>query len=100
MVAGPERLRARQVPASDDVRRPDRMHVDDPYYSSRTIFVDTTGFSSTDFHLKPADKMTLFDNGHTAASQFLSTWKYDKWRAANPARSPRPPVTAPSDVER
>ena len=29
----------------------DRMHVDDPYYSSRTIFVDTTGFSSTDFHL-------------------------------------------------
>jgi hypothetical protein len=40
------------------------------------------------FHLKPEDKMTLFDNGHTTASQFLSAWNYDKWRAANPAQLP------------
>lgn len=69
----------------------DQLHVADPYYSSRTVFVDTTGFSSTNFHLTDADKMTLFDHGHTAGQQFLTTWNYQQWLADNPPREPRPP---------
>jgi NTE family protein len=72
----------------------DALHVDDPYYSSRTIFVDTTGYSSTNFHLTQDDKLTLFGNGSTAATNFLATWDYDVWRATYPARAPRPPLTA------
>ena len=29
----------------------DQMHIDDPFFASRTIFVDTTGYKATDFHL-------------------------------------------------
>ena len=72
----------------------DQMHVADPYYASRTIFVDTTGFSSTDFHLSNADKDTLFDNGHHAGTDFIATWDYETWRAQYPARDPRPPASA------
>jgi NTE family protein len=72
----------------------DALHVDDPYYSSRTIFVDTTGYSSTDFHLTQDNKLTLFGNGATAATKFLTTWDYAAWRAQYPERAPRPPVVA------
>ena len=34
----------------------DSLHVDDPYYADRTVFVDTTGFSGTNFHLSDDDK--------------------------------------------
>jgi NTE family protein len=71
----------------------DQLHVEDPYYSSRTIFVDTTGFSSTNFQLTNANKLTMFDNGMTAGNSFLSTWNYEAWRKQYPARAPRPPVT-------
>jgi len=70
----------------------DQMHVADPFYASRTIFVDTTGFSSTNFHLTDADKATLFDNGHKAGTSFLTTWDYDAWRVQYPGRDPRPPA--------
>jgi len=72
----------------------DQLHVDDPYYSSRTIFIDTTGFSSTNFHLTTTDKLTLFTNGHNAAQQFLTTWDYQQWLAANAPRAPRAPFDA------
>jgi NTE family protein len=72
----------------------DQLHVDDPYYSNRTIFVDTTGFSSTNFHLTTTDKLTLFTNGHNAAQQFLTTWDYQQWLAANAPRAPRAPFDA------
>jgi NTE family protein len=72
----------------------DQLHVDDPFYSSRTIFIDTTGFSSTNFHLTTTDKLTLFNNGHNAAQQFLTTWDYRQWLAANPPRAPRAPFDA------
>ena len=72
----------------------DQLHVDDPYYSSRTIFIDTTGFSSTNFHLTTTDKLTLFTNGHNAAQQFLKTWDYQQWLAANAPRAPRAPFDA------
>ena len=72
----------------------DSLHVDDPYYADRTVFVDTTGFSGTNFHLSDDDKKTLFDNGMTAGEKFLKNWDWDAWRAANPARAPRPEFKA------
>ncbi len=59
----------------------DQMHISDPSFSSRTIFVDTTGFKATDFHLTDADKRTLFDNGTAAGTAFLSTWDWEAWKA-------------------
>ena len=72
----------------------DSLHVDDPYYASRTVFVDTTGYSSTDFHLTNDAKLKLFDNGVAAAQEFLKDWNWDTWRADNPARAPRPEFQA------
>ena len=72
----------------------DQLHVDDPYYASRTIFVDTTGFASTNFHLTTTDKLTLFANGHNAAAQFLTTWDYEQWLATYTPRAPRAPFDA------
>jgi NTE family protein len=74
----------------------DQLHVDNPYFASRTIFVDTTGFSSTNFHLTNADKTTMFDNGVQAANDFLATWDYEKWRAEYGAHDPRPPENGPA----
>lgn len=59
----------------------DQLHVSDPSFSSRTIFVDTTGFKATDFHLTDADKMHLFDNGTAAGAAFLRTWDWAAWQA-------------------
>jgi NTE family protein len=59
----------------------DRVHVDDPFFSSRTIFVDTTGYKATDFDLTAADKQKLFDNGHAAATRFLGSWDWNAWKA-------------------
>ena len=57
----------------------DRVYVSDPSFSSRTIFVDTTGFSATQFSLSTADKTTLFTNGHSSAQRFLDCWNWQKW---------------------
>ncbi len=59
----------------------DRVHVDDPFFSSRTIFVDTTGYKATDFNLTLADKQKLFDNGAAAAAAFLKSWDWPAWKA-------------------
>lgn len=59
----------------------DQMHVDDAFFSSRTIFVDTTGYKATDFNLTAADKQKLFDNGMAAATAFLKDWDWSAWRA-------------------
>lgn len=59
----------------------DQMYVSDPSFSSRTIFVDTTGYKATDFHLTDADKTTLFDNGTAAGTAFLSSWDWSAWKA-------------------
>ena len=42
----------------------DSLHVDDPYYASRTVFVDTTGFSGTNFHLSNDDKAEAVRQRH------------------------------------
>jgi NTE family protein len=61
----------------------DRVYVDQDSVASRTIFVDTTGYNATDFHLTPADKQKLFDNGQTAGQKFLAKWDWVKWQAGD-----------------
>ena len=58
----------------------DQVYVDQPSVASRTIFVDTTGYNATDFHLTPADKQKLFSNGLAAGTQFLGKWDWVKWQ--------------------
>lgn len=58
----------------------DREYIADPAFSSRTIFVDTTGFSTTNFSLSTEDKATLFSNGHRSGDRFLSRWNWDAWK--------------------
>lgn len=58
----------------------DRVYVADPSFSSRTIFVDTSGFSATDFGLSAADKTKLFTNGQTSGQRFLASWDWEKWK--------------------
>jgi NTE family protein len=59
----------------------DQVFVDDPSVSSRTIFVDTTGYNATNFHLTSADKQKLFQNGLGAGQKFLGTWDWPKWQS-------------------
>ena len=60
----------------------DQIYVDQPSVSSRTVFVETSGVRSTDFHLAPEVKEGLFANGVRAAETFLAGWSYDAWRTA------------------
>ena len=39
---------------------------------ARTIFIDSTGITATDFDITPEQRATLFGNGQNAASQWLS----------------------------
>jgi NTE family protein len=48
-----------------------RYHLEEEGVSQRTIYVDTTGMSATDFHLGVQDRDRLFENGREAARQFL-----------------------------
>lgn len=57
----------------------DRVHIDGPAAAARTIFVDTTGFSATDFMLSAADKLTLFNNGFKSGNKFLAGWNRQEW---------------------
>jgi NTE family protein len=43
-----------------------------PDKASRTIFVDSTGISATDFGITPGQRATLFANGHSAATAWLT----------------------------
>ena len=57
----------------------DRVHIVDPAFASRTIFVDTTGFSATDFTLSASDKATLFGNGMRSGQRFVEAWDWAMW---------------------
>jgi NTE family protein len=59
----------------------DQLHIDNPAFASRVIFVDTTGYKSTNFHLTSADKAQLYANGNTAGTAFLATWDWAAWKA-------------------
>jgi NTE family protein len=49
----------------------DQMHIDDPAVLARTMFVDTLDVKATDFDLDEATQDLLYENGRTAASNFL-----------------------------
>jgi NTE family protein len=49
----------------------DRMHVEDPSVTARTIFVDTFGVKATDFDLDTGTQTKLFASGQKAARDFL-----------------------------
>ena len=49
----------------------DRIHIDEPSVTARTIFVDTGKVKATDFDLDPGTQNTLFQNGRDAALKFL-----------------------------
>jgi NTE family protein len=61
----------------------DQVYVDQDSVASRTIFVDTTGYVATDFHLTAADKLKLFDNGLAAGRKFLGKWDWVNWQAGD-----------------
>ncbi len=59
----------------------DQVYVDRESVAARTVFVDASGVSATDFTLSGPTKGRLFDNGRRAAQSFLSRWDYARWRA-------------------
>lgn len=58
----------------------DQLYVDRDSVSARTVFVDTSGVSSTDFKLSAATKQSLYDKGAAAAREFLGTWDFQAWK--------------------
>jgi NTE family protein len=57
----------------------DQMYLDDPSVVDRTIFVDTSHVSSTNFDIDEAAQQRLFDNGVQAAEKFLASWSFDAY---------------------
>jgi NTE family protein len=60
----------------------DAYHLDDKHVTERTIFVDTSGVSATDFDIDRETQRRLFANGQQSAEQFLSTWPPPSFTAA------------------
>ncbi|HVC71839.1 MAG TPA: patatin-like phospholipase family protein [Acidimicrobiales bacterium] len=52
----------------------DAYHLDDDKTTQRTIFVDTTGVSATNFGIDTATQDRLFASGRKGAQQFLQSW--------------------------
>ena len=61
----------------------DRSYVNDPQAISRTVFVDTSAYHSTDFKLTAQDKQDLYAKGHASAERFLSTWDWERWKSGD-----------------
>ena len=61
----------------------DSAYVNDPQAASRTIFVNTTPYKATDFHLTAEDKGILFTKGRQSGEKFLTTWDWQKWQAGD-----------------
>jgi NTE family protein len=58
----------------------DQLYVDQESVCSRTVFVDTSGVSSTNFKLSEQEKAGLYSKGADAATRFLSTWNFEDWK--------------------
>lgn len=69
----------------------DNVYVDQPSVQDRTVFVDTTGVSATDFDLDATKRDFLFTSGWTAAQKFLADWHWKQWQETytEPERSDR-----------
>jgi NTE family protein len=68
----------------------DAYHLDDKHVTERTIFVDTSGVSATDFGIEETTQKLLFANGQRSAEQFLSTWPPPSFTAAGQWIGPDP----------
>jgi NTE family protein len=55
-------------------------HVLAPCNVSRSIFVDTGNIGAVDFGLSEEDEQRLLTAGQQAATAFLATWDFDRWR--------------------
>lgn len=49
----------------------DSIHINDPDVIARTVFVDTTGYRSTDFGISLEQKLDLYNRGVRAGERFL-----------------------------
>jgi NTE family protein len=58
----------------------DNLYVDQESVQARTVFVDTTGTSATDFTLDKQQRDRLFNNGRDAAEKFLKEWNWEQWQ--------------------
>jgi NTE family protein len=58
----------------------DQMYVDQPSVCDRTVFVETSGVHTTDFHLSETAKRGLFANGVRSATSFLAGWDFAEWQ--------------------
>ncbi len=56
----------------------------------RTIAIDTSGVSGTDFNLSTAQKEALYAAGQTAAREFLAHWDFDRYVAEYRGGEPIP----------
>ncbi|MGI8613126.1 MAG: patatin-like phospholipase family protein [Nocardioidaceae bacterium] len=55
-------------------------HVADPCTVARSVFIDTTAVSSTDFGITPAQLEALYAAGLAAGQEFAARWDFDRWR--------------------
>ena len=55
----------------------DQAHLAKPWVKVRTIQVDTAGINPVDFGLSKAQATTLFENGQSAATRFVSEWDWN-----------------------
>lgn len=68
----------------------ERVHIDDPAVIARTVFVDTSEYSSTDFGISREQKLELFTLGMRAGERFLAAQRPRDGESA-PADPPQPP---------
>jgi len=57
----------------------DQTYLNQPWVSVRAIKVNSTDVSVLDFDISRDRLEKLYDNGYTAASEFLSTWDWDAY---------------------
>ncbi|MUL47877.1 phospholipase [Mycobacterium sp. CBMA293] len=57
----------------------DQTYLRQPSVAARTIVVDAAGIGYLNFEISQADRQTLYDNGYSAAKQFLSTWDWQAY---------------------
>jgi NTE family protein len=72
----------------------DQVHLSDPCVLERTIFVDTSFVSSTNFQLSTNEQRELFRRGQDAAGQFLQSWDWDAYLRSPCATDPGRPRKA------
>jgi NTE family protein len=59
----------------------DEVHLADPSVCSRTMFVDTSQFSSVNFDLSLPDALKLYEKGRETAKEFIGRWDWLRWKA-------------------